>query len=163
MLSELEQLLTCRRERENRAAAALRQARLRLEQAEAAVAEAQTQLDDHLRDRKERQDKLYRSSARSRLTKYEIDDLNIELDLMAEETETFAQRIREAEAAVGDVRQHVEAAAETYRRHRQASDRWGHLVDDVAQSERRRLEQAEEFAIEDDIGDRRTAGQSELL
>ena len=53
----------------------------------------------------------------------------------------------------------VEEAALLYRRHRQAGDRFGHLVDDVAETERRHKEQTEEFAIEDDLGDRRASGQ----
>lgn len=163
MLSDLERLLSCRRERENRAAAALSQARLRLAEAEAGVDAARGKLEDHHRDRKARQDKLYRSSAKSQLSKHEIDNLNIELDLMGEETDAFTARVREAEAVVGEAAKGVEAAAERYRHHRQAGDRWGHLVDDVAGTERRRLEQAEEFAIEDDLGDRRSAGQSGVL
>lgn len=162
MLSELQQLLACRRERENRAAAVLRQARSRLVQAETAAAVARERLDAHHSDRKERQDKLYRRSLRNRLTKREIDDLNIELDLMGEETDAFANQVREAEAAIAAVMKEVEDAATIHRRHRQAGDRWGHLVDDVAENERRLAEQAEEFAVEDDLGDRRTLGQSGL-
>ncbi|MEZ5932785.1 MAG: YscO family type III secretion system apparatus protein [Alphaproteobacteria bacterium] len=159
MLSELEQLLSCRRERENRAAAALCQARARLDRAEAEAEAARARLDEHHRERKTRQDKLYRDSLRTQLSKYEVDDLNIELDLMAEETEGFLRQLQGAEAALTVATKEVEAAAAVYRRHRQAGDRFGHLVDDVAERERRRREQAEEFAVEDDLGDRRVAGQ----
>lgn len=162
MLSELQQLLTCRRERENRAAAALRQARQRLGQAEAEAAAAEARLDDHRRDQKGRQDKLYRRSLRNRLTKHEIDDLNIELDLMAEETDALANQVQKAKEIVGRVMQEVEEAAAVHRHHRQAGDRWGLLVDDVAETHRRQVEQAEEFAVEDDLGDRRSAGPSGL-
>lgn len=158
MLSELQQLLSCRRERENRAAAALRQVRLRLTQAQAGAQAAREKLDEHHRDRKERQDKLYRRSLKTRLTKREVDDLDIELDLMGETTDALANEVQEADAVVAEVKTQVEEAAERYRHHRQAGDRWGHLVDDVAETERRLTEQAEEFAIEDDLGDRRTAG-----
>ncbi|MGI9420097.1 MAG: type III secretion system stalk subunit SctO [Geminicoccaceae bacterium] len=158
MLSELQQLLSCRRERENRAAAALRQLRHQLAHAEAGAQVAREKLGEHHRDRKERQDKLYRRSLRAKLTKREIDDLNIELDLMEEDTEALAKKVQEADAAVAQVKTQVEEAAERYRRHRQAGDRWGHLVDDVTETERRFKEQAEEFAVEDDLGDRRAAG-----
>lgn len=159
MLSELQQLLACRRERENRAAAAHRQARTRLEQAKAAAEAAQARLDEHHQERKARQDKLYRDSLRARLSKHEIDGLNIELDLMAEETNAFVWRLQEAQSAVGRALKEAEKAAAAYRRLRQAGDRFGHLVDDVAETDRRHREQAEEFAIEDDLGDRRAAGQ----
>lgn len=163
MLSELQQLLTCRRERENRAAAALRQARLRLDQARAAVAAAEDRLDDHHQDRKQRQDKLYRQSLRSRLSKHEIDDLNIELDLMAETTDALTGQVQKAKEGVGLAMKEVEKAAAVHRDLQKAGDRWGLLVDDVAETHRRELEQAEEFAAEDDLGDRRSAGQSGLL
>lgn len=162
MLSELEQLLACRRERESRAAAALRQARLRLDQAKMEAEAAREKLEEHHQDRKERQDKLYRRSERSLLSKQAIDDLNIELDLMAEKTDAFAKNVEEAEAVVDQVRKEAEEAAVLYRRHRQAGDRWGHLVDDVAETERRHKEQTEEFAIEDDLGDRRASSQDGL-
>lgn len=162
MLSELEQLLTCRRERENRAAAALRQVRLRFEQANGSFGAAQKRLEAHHRDRKERQDKLYRRSERSLLTKRAIDDLNIELDLMGEETDALARQVEEASAVIDQVGKEVEKAEALYRRHRQAGDRWGQLVDDVTETERRRNEQSEEFAIEDDLGDRRAFSQDGL-
>lgn len=160
MLSELQQLLSCRRERENRAAAALRQVRLRQSQAEAEASAARQRLEDHRRDKKERQDKLYRRSERSLLTKQAIDDLNIELDLMGEETDALAKQVEEAEAAAALVRNEVEEATMLHRQLRQAGDRFGHLVDDVADTERRQAEQAEEFSIEDDLGDRRASSQS---
>jgi len=109
-----------------------------------------------------RQDKLHRRSLRGRLSKNQIDDLNIELDLMGEETDTLQRRVQEAEAVVGQVTKEAEDAAALYRRHRQAGDRWGHLVDDVAETERRHAEHAEEFAVEDDLGDRRIGGQGGL-
>ncbi|MEM9625153.1 MAG: YscO family type III secretion system apparatus protein [Pseudomonadota bacterium] len=160
MLSELEQLLACRRERENRSAAALRQIRLRQSQAEADVVAAQKALEDHHRERRERQDKLYRRSQRSLLTKQAIDDLNIELDLMAEETDLLVKKVQEAEAVHVDLTKEVDKAAAIYRQHRQAGDRWGALVTDVTETERRRVEQVEEFTIEDDLGDRRASGMN---
>ncbi|MGI9510219.1 MAG: type III secretion system stalk subunit SctO [Geminicoccaceae bacterium] len=162
MLTELQQLLTCRRERENRAAAALQRARLTFDRARAAVGAAEVRLEDHQRSRRLRQDKLYRRTLRDRLSKREIDTLNIELDLMAEEAEALAGHVRDAEALAEQAKEDAEQAASAYRRHRLAADRWGHLVDDVAETHRRRQEQAEEFAIEDDLGDRRTASQGGL-
>ncbi len=159
MLVELQQLLSCRRERENRAAAALRQERFRLNQAEAEAKAAREKLDEHHQDRKQRQDKLYRRSERSRLTKRAIDDLNIELDLMGEETDALAKNVEEAEARIADLAEELDEAAAQYRRHRKASERFGLLVDDVALITRRQAEQAEEFAIEDDLGDRRASSQ----
>ena len=126
MLSELQQLLTCRRERENRAAAALRQARLRLDQTQAAVTAAEARLEEHHRDRTQRQDKLYRQSLRSRLSKHEIDDLNIELDLMEEETDALADHVQEGRKEGVDLAmKEVEKAAAVYRDHQKAGDRWG--------------------------------------
>ena len=162
MLSDLQQLLSCRRERENRAAAALRQARLRLDRVKAEADGARVRLEDHLQDKRERQDKLYRRSMRGRLSKQQIDDLNIELDLMAEETDALAKHLKEAEAVVDQAAKEAENAAARYRQDRQVGDRWGHLVDDVADAEQRRLATAEEFAIEDDLGDRRVAGENGL-
>lgn len=159
MLPELKQLLSFRRERENRAAAALRQQRLRLDQAKADVEAARLRLEEHHLERKQHQDKLYRRSMRARLSKKQIDDLNIELDLMAEETDARGTRLQEAEAIVDRVTKEVEDAAALYRRHRQAGDRFGHLVDDVAETEERRRAMVEEFAVEDDLGDRRIAGR----
>ncbi|MEM7042318.1 MAG: YscO family type III secretion system apparatus protein [Pseudomonadota bacterium] len=162
MLSDLQQLLSCRRERENRAADALCQTRLRLDQAKAGADAARQTLEDHHRERRERQDKLYRRSLRARLTKQDIDDLNIELDLMAETTDALQARVQEADKLVAEATKEVEAAALHHRQLRQAGDRFGHLVDDVTASERRRLEQAEEFMIEDDLGDRRAATRGDL-
>ena len=159
MLFELEQLLSCRRERESRAAAALRQARLRLNKAETEAEAAREKLDEHHQDRKRRQDKLYRRSERSLLTRRAIDDLNIELDLMGEKTDALAKNVEEAEARIADLTEDLEEATAHYRRHQKASDRFGLLVDDVALTTRRQAEQAEEFAIEDDLGDRRASSQ----
>lgn len=158
MLSELNQLLVCRRERENRAAAALRQARTRQAQLQASVEAARVDFEKHEQDRKLRQDKLYRRTLRAQLSSYQIDSLNIELDLMAEETDALTRRIQEAQAAAVEAAEQVAAAAAAYHKQRQASDRWNHLVDDVAERERQQAERAEEFAIEDDLGDRRVAG-----
>lgn len=162
MLSELQQLLACRRERENRAAAALRQAKLRLEQATAAADAAHGDMAKHHRDRQGRQDKLYRNSLRAKLSKADVDGLNIELDLMAETTDALAHRIKEADARVAEAAKTAEEAGAVYRRLRQKGDRFGHLVDDVADTQRRQMEQSEEFAIEDELGDRRAAGQGGL-
>jgi hypothetical protein len=159
MLSELQQLLACRRERENRAAAALRQAKHRLDQAKSAAAAARADITKHHRSRQERQDKLYRNSLRAKLSKVDIDNLNIELDLMAETTDALAHRVKEADARVAEAAKAAEEAGAVYRRLRQNGDRFGHLVDDVAEIEQRRLQQAEEFAIEDEIGDRRAASR----
>lgn len=154
MLAELEKLLTCRRERENRAAMALRQARLRLDQTKADVDTARKNLDAHHRERLERQDKLYRSRSKTRLSKRDIDDLNIELDLLAEKTDALNRQVRKADAAVGEAMQAVEQATEHYHRHRKNSERWDHLVKDVAETARQEREQAEEFALEDDLAER---------
>ncbi|MGI9490615.1 MAG: type III secretion system stalk subunit SctO [Geminicoccaceae bacterium] len=159
MLFELKQLLSCRRERESRAAAALRQVRFRLNQAKAEAEAAREKLDEHHQDRKKRQDKLYRRSERSLLTKQAIDDLNIELDLMGEETDALVKDVEEAEARVAGLTEELEDTAANYRRHQKASDRFSLLVDDVALTTRRLAEQAEEFAIEDDLGDRRASSQ----
>jgi hypothetical protein len=159
MLPELQQLLTCRRERENRAAAALRQAKLRLEQTQIAAAVAREEMAKHHRNRQARQDKLYRSAHRARLSKTDIDGLNIELDLMAETADALTHRINEADARVAEAAKAAKEAGAVYRRLRQDGDRFGHLVDDVAETERRRAEQAEEFAIEDELGDRRAGSQ----
>lgn len=160
MLSDLQQLLACRRERENRAALAYRQARLRLDQARTVADIARQEMAKHHQSRQERQHKLYSDSLRARLSKVDIDNLNIELDLMAETTDALNHRIREADARVAEATQAAEEASAVYRRHRQNSDRFGHLVDDVAETERRRKEHAEEFAIEDELGDRRAARES---
>ncbi len=157
MRAELDQLMTCRLERENRAAAALRRARGRLAHLQAAVEAARTRLADHERARRERQDRLYRRSLRNRMSVHQIDDLNIELDLMAEQTDALKKRLDDAGKSVEQAKAAVAEAAAHYRRRRHDSERWGHLVDDIAENERRRAEQMEEFAIEDDLGDRRAA------
>lgn len=162
MLGELQQLLACRRERENRAAALLRQARQKLERAKADADAAYRRIAQHHQERQERQDKLYRDSLRARLSKDDIDDLNLELDLMAEKTDALTKEAENAAAAVGQAEREVEQAQAVYRRHRQAGDRFGHLVDDVAEKEKRTLAAAEEFAIEDELGDRRAASSGEI-
>lgn len=162
MLSELQQLLTCRREREMRAMAALRQAKLRLEQAQKIANVAREEMAKHHRIRQERQDKLYRNSLRAKLSKADIDGLNIELDLMAETTDALIHRIKEADSRVAEAADDVEEAGAAYRRVRQSSDRFGHLVDDVAETERRLTEQVEELAIEDELSDRRASGYGKL-
>ncbi|MGI9506680.1 MAG: type III secretion system stalk subunit SctO [Geminicoccaceae bacterium] len=154
MLAELEQLLTCRRERENRAAIALRQARLRLDRARADADTARKNLEAHHHERRARQDKLYLSRSRMRLSKRDVDGLNIELDLLAEKTDAFERRVREADATVGEAMQQVEEATGHFHRHRKNSERWNHLVKDVAETVRREREQAEEVAIEDDLAER---------
>jgi uncharacterized lipoprotein NlpE involved in copper resistance len=159
MLSELQQLLACRRERENRAAASLRQAKLRLEQAQHNAAIAREEMSKHDQNRQERKDKLYRRAHRARLSKADIDGLNIELDLMAETTDALAHRIKEADARVAEAAEAAKKTGAVYHRLRRDGDRFGHLVDDVAETERRRADQAEEFAIEDELGDRRASGQ----
>ncbi|MGI9491133.1 MAG: hypothetical protein ACR2QF_01765 [Geminicoccaceae bacterium] len=156
MLAELNQLLACRREREDRAAQALRRARALHEEAKTALVDLDAKLEVHHQQRLTRQNQLYKQSLRSRLTHHQIDDLNIELDLMEEETDILIRKIREAEAKIEAAGNEVDEAAAVYRKHRQAGDRWKHLVDDVADFERRERDQAEEFALEDDIGDRRT-------
>jgi len=155
MLSDLEKLMACRREREDRAAAALRQARSQLSHLEAAITDAEAKLEEHHRERKSRQDKLYRQSMKSRLSKYEIDGLNIELDLMAETTDALTAKVDQAKKALEQGRKAVDTAATAYRQKRHDSERWGHLVENVAATERRQAEQAEEFQMEDDQGDRR--------
>lgn len=162
MLSELNQLLVCRRERENRAATVLRQARAHEAKLQASVEAARADFGQHEQDRKLRQDKLYRRTLRAQLSSHQIDRLNIELDLMAEETDALAGRIQEAETAAAEAARQVAAAAAAFHKLRQASDRWNHLVDDVAERERQQAERAEEFAIEDDLGDRRVAGPDRI-
>lgn len=157
MLSELNQLLRCRREREDRAASALRRARIHHTDLKAKVASMEAALEVHHRERKLRQDQLYKQSLRSRLTPGQIDGLNIELDLMGDQTDALIEKLRVAEGNVERAAEAVEKAAAVYQKHRQAGDRWNLLVDDVAEEERREQEQAEEFAIEDDIGDRQTS------
>ena len=154
MLSELNQLLACRREREDRAAEALRQARSRHAEAKAALADLEAKLDAHHQKRQARQNQLYKQSLRRRLTAHQIDDLNIELDLMEEEADNLIGKINKAEADIRAAASEVDEAVAVYRKHRQAGDRWNHLVDEVAAFERRERDQAEEFAIEDDLGDR---------
>ncbi len=157
MLSELNQLLTCRREREDRAAQALGRARSHHEDLKAVLAGLEAKLDAHHQERLVRQNQLYKQSLRSRLSAHQIDDLNIELDLMEEETDALIKKIRDAEANIQAAANAVDEAAAVYRKHRQAGDRWKHLVDDVAEHERRERDKAEEFALEDDIGDRQTS------
>lgn len=157
MLSELNQLLACRREREDRAAGALRRARDHHAVLEAALVEVETRLGAHYQERQSRHEQLYKQSLRSRLTVYQIDELNIELDLMAEETDALVDERRRAEAKVEEAANAVEKATAVYRKYRKAGDRWKHLVDDVAGRERLEREQAEELAIEDDIGDRQAS------
>jgi len=157
MLSELNQLLTCRREREDRAAQALGRARSHHEKLKTVLAGLEAKLDAHHQERSARQNQLYKQSLRSRLTTHQIDDLNIELDLMEEETDTLVGKIRDAEANIETAAKAIEEAAAVYRKHRQAGDRWKHLVDDVAEQERLERDQAEEFALEDDIGDRQAS------
>lgn len=159
MLSELQQLLACRQERENRAAVALRQAKLRLDQARTVADVARQDMAKHHQSRQERQHKLYSNSLRAKLSKVDIDNLNIELDLMAETTDALNHRIKEADARVAEATQAAEEAGAIYRRLRQNSDRFRHLVDDVVDTERRRKELAEEFAIEDELGDRRASSE----
>ncbi len=154
MLSELNQLLICRRERENRAASELRRARAHQAALEGAIAEMAAELDMHHQERKARQDKLYKQSMRHRLTAHQIDDLNIELDLMGEQTEALVEKLRAVEEQALAAADDVEQAAAVYRKHRRAGDRWQHLVDDVGQKVRLDRNQAEEFAIEDDLSDR---------
>lgn len=162
MLSELQQLLLCRREREDRAAASLRRVRAHHAHLQAKAAEAATHFRSHEHERIECQRRLYRRSLRSRMTTHEIDRLNVALDLMAEETETLARKVQDAQADVEKASAAIQEAASIYRRHRKAGDRWQHLVDDVAKQHRRRTEQAEEFAIEDDIGDRQSVRSDDL-
>ena len=154
MLAELKQLLACRRERENRAATALRLARVRLDEAKAKAETARRDLRAHCHERKERQDKLYRSRSRTHLSKRDVDNLNIELDLLAEKTDALNWRVQEADANVGEVMQQVKEAAEHHRRQRKNADRWGHLVKDIGETIRREREQAEEAARDDDLAER---------
>jgi hypothetical protein len=157
MLSDLKQLLAYRSEREERAAASLRQARDQLRHAVARADDAEIRLQNHHDERKRRQDKLYRQTEKSRLTKREIDDLNIELDLMAETTDALTEAVIQAEKVVEQAQKAVEDAAAIYRQRRHDRERWGHLVSDVEDKERRKADLAEEFQIEDDQGDRRAA------
>lgn len=157
MLLELNQLLACRREREDRAAQALRRARSHHAALKAALADVEAALEAHHQERQSRQNQLYKQSLRSRLTTYQVDELNIELDLMGEETDALTDKLREAEADVEAAAEAVERAAAVYQKHRQAGNRWKHLVDDVAEQERRERDQAEEFAVEDDLGDRQAS------
>lgn len=154
MLSELNQLLTCRREREDRAASALRRVRAHHAVLTGAVAVMAAELDVHHQERKARQSQLYKQSLRSRMTAQQVDDLNIELDLMGEQTEALVTKLRAAEDQAAVAADAVEQAAAIHKKHSQASDRWQHLVDDVGQQVRRDQNQAEEFAIEDDLSDR---------
>ena len=121
------------------------------------VAELEAKLEAHHQKRLTRQGQLYKQSLRSRLTTHQIDDLNIELDLMEEETDSLAEKIRTAEADVEVARNAIKEAEAVYRKHRQAGERWKHLVDDVAEHVKRERDQAEEFALEDDIGDRQAS------
>ncbi len=157
MLSELNQLLTCRREREDRAAQALRRARSHHAALLAEVALIEEQQRVHEQGRHDRESKLYRHSTRRRLTTYQIDDLNIELDLMAEEADALMAKRQAAEAKVEAAAEAVEKATATYRTYRTAGDRWQSLFDDVAEHERLEQDQAEEFAAEDELGDRQAA------
>ena len=157
MLSELNQLLRCRREREDRAASALRRARIHHADLKAKVVRMEEALEVHHRERQLRKNQLYKQSLRSRLTPGQVDSLNIELDLMGEQTDALMEKLRAAEGEVERAAEAVEKAAAVYRKHRQAGDRWNLLVDDVAEETRREQEQAEEFAIEDDIGDRQAS------
>ncbi|MGI9437112.1 MAG: type III secretion system stalk subunit SctO, partial [Geminicoccaceae bacterium] len=152
----LRKLLACRRERESRAAAALRRARAHHADLRAKTGEAIAHFRSHERERLDRQRHLYRRSLCSRMTAHEIDNLNVALDLMVEETESLAKKVQDARAEMAAAFAAMEAAAAVYRQHRKAGDRWEHLVDDVARTERRLRAQAEEFAVEDDLGDRRS-------
>ena len=154
MLTELNQLLACRREREDRAAEALRRAHAHHAALKQALGNAEGALNAHQDEIAARQSKLYKRSLRKSLTVYEIDSLNIELDLMGEETEALSTNVEEARANLAEAAEAVEKASAVYRKHRQARDRWKHLVDDVEENEQRDRDQAEEFAVEDDIGDR---------
>lgn len=157
MLDELNQLLAYRRERENRAALALRQARGHHAALQKAAARVEAELAYNLQERRQRQEQLYRQSLRKRLTATEIDDLNIELDLMAEQTDALREKLQRAEADIEAAAKTVDEAAALYQKNRKAGDRWNLLVDDVAERLRLEQDQAEEFAIEDDIGDRQAS------
>jgi flagellar biosynthesis chaperone FliJ len=157
MLAELNQLLTFRREREDRAAMALRRARTHHADLLAEMAEAEEKLARHEEERRSRQDKLYRQSMRSRLSHAQIDDLNIELDLMGEETDALMEKRRNAETRVEAAANAVEEAVAVYRKYQKEADRWRHLVDDVALKVRQERDRAEEWAVEDELSDRRVA------
>lgn len=159
MLADLQKLLELRREREGRAARDLAEARQWLAEATAEVLAAEKARDDHHRACQARRERLYRASERNRMTKCQIDDLNIQLDLMIEEVEALQNHVREAKAVVDHVMQDVEAKTAIFLQHRKDSDRWNHLVDDVAETQRRESERAEELAFEDELGDRRPSGR----
>lgn len=157
MLAELNQLLAFRREREERAALALRRARSHHVTLQEAVAAMEADLQRHHQERHLRQSQLYKQSLRSRLSSYQIDDLNIELDLMGEQTDALMEKLKVAKTKMEAAAGAVDEAAAVYQKHRRAGDRWNHLVDDVAEQTRLQQDQAEEFAIEDDLGDRKAA------
>lgn len=157
MLDELNQLLHYRRERENRAALALKRARANHKALEEAVVGVEAELQFNLGERQSRQSKLYKQSLHRHLTTQQVDDLNIELDLMAEQTDRLKDKLSHAHSKVTAAAEAVEEAVAVYQKCRKAGDRWNHLVDDVAEKVRIERELAEEFAIEDDLGDRQSS------
>ena len=129
-------------------------ARRNLVQAKTEAQHAQAHLVIHLETQNERQNKLYRRSTANPLTRHQIDDLIITLDLMAEESDALTRNVGDANAAVANAAQDVDAKADCHRHHRLAAERLSQLLTDLSETKRRRNQRSEEINLDDDLSRR---------